>query len=244
MSDRNPTRFHGTYPEGQKLYIPVPFALHQNKAITPAAVRVAVSVFSNRDGWEVSIKSIADDCGVSEAQVRGGINTLIANRWVAREALARNHYILHVARVEPFGEVEHAKLNTYVPPSGKRARPGRSDGGAKSEPGCDAVFVRGGSDSEPGGGAESVVAGGAKSEPELNLSLNQSLNSSPSSQCVSIRQFVDTYKSELSDAAKGAGTYLGALAGALDREVIGGERSVTEFWELTHRVLSGGLVAS
>ncbi|UEA59807.1 hypothetical protein LK459_02645 [Gordonia otitidis] len=244
MSERNPTRFHGTYGEGQKLYIPVPFALHRNPAITPAAIRVAVAVFSNREGWEVSIKSIAADCGVSEAQVRAGIATLIAHRWMAREALTRNRYVLHVARVEPFTEVEHAKLNTYVPPSGKGPR----RRGAKPEPGCQVASVGGGAESEPLGGVKSESLGGAKSEPEPNPSLNKSLNISSmdsykdDGQPIRLRTFVDTYRSELTVIAEQAGSYLGGLGAALDREVVGDDRTVTEFWELTHRVVAEGLV--
>lgn len=131
----------------------MPLALHRDRGVTLAGCRVAVALYGDSDGWEVSINSLARDCNISKRTASEGLSNLVACRWAAREALVRNRYVLHIARVQQFEVGEHLALNTYVPPTGK--------GGAKSS------LLS---------GADSAQVGGAKSAPELNESLNQSLN--------------------------------------------------------------------
>ncbi|RZL82307.1 MAG: hypothetical protein EOP32_12015 [Rhodococcus sp. (in: high G+C Gram-positive bacteria)] len=110
----NPIRYHGEYHTGEKLYIPMPMAMHKDKSVSPEAYRVFGAIFSNVEGWEVSTNSLMAECGMTKRAAIKAMDNLILNRWVAREAMGWNRYTMHVARVTAFSKEEHASLNTYV----------------------------------------------------------------------------------------------------------------------------------
>ncbi|MGV9864541.1 hypothetical protein [Rhodococcus koreensis] len=123
MAIRNPIQYHGEYDKGKKLYIQMPMAMHLDKSVTPDAYRVFGAIFSNVEGWEVSVTWLMDKCGMTKRAVQKAIGILIDARWIARQALGNNRYILHVARIKPFPESDHTKLNTYSPAVQKRSKP-------------------------------------------------------------------------------------------------------------------------
>lgn len=115
----NPIRYHGPeYRESGKMYLAMPHAMARDPKLTPNGARVAMAIFSNSDDWEISINSIAEQCNINRRTAQSGMDNLIVLRWVARQALGNNRYMLHINRHEPFTTIVHDGLNTYVRPTG------------------------------------------------------------------------------------------------------------------------------
>lgn len=171
---RNPIRFHGEYTEGRKLYVPVPFALERDPNVDMKGFRVAGAIFGNAENWEVSVASLAAAIpDATEKSVRAGIDNLLRARWLAREAIGRNRYVLHVARIQPFSDEDHGRLNTYEPSSGSKRGPGSAvpSGVRQVHGGPDLAVPSPGSHTVGAAGTPvSAVPGG----PDLGGELNES----------------------------------------------------------------------
>ena len=104
---RHPIRWIGKRPS--KNFAQIPNELCRER-ITSKARSVALYLWSQRDGWELSPTAIHNDLGIDRKTVGEALDELSAHRWLAiRVTGARSReYYAHPAR--RLTEVEHAHL--------------------------------------------------------------------------------------------------------------------------------------
>lgn len=105
---RNPIYWIGERPAGD--FTIIPNALARDGELSASARSVALYLWSHRDGWELSAKSIAETLRMGRRQAMAAIRELSDSRWIAVRETGRTarEYFAHPSR--PLTESEHAEL--------------------------------------------------------------------------------------------------------------------------------------
>jgi hypothetical protein len=80
-TNRNPIRWHGEAPWDN--FTIIPNELARETKLTPYAYQLAIVIRSHADGYEVSMKSLAETLGWKRDTVRKAMDDLVAERWLA-----------------------------------------------------------------------------------------------------------------------------------------------------------------
>lgn len=116
-NNRNPIRRHGDNPCDNFTMIPNELARETN--LTPYAYQLAIVIRSHADGYEVSMKSLAETLGWKRDTVRKAMDDLVAERWLAVRRYAtssgtRAYEEYHLNASRRFTEGEATKFNRAV----------------------------------------------------------------------------------------------------------------------------------
>ncbi|MGC5245379.1 hypothetical protein ACPXB3_00360 [Gordonia sp. DT219] len=122
---KQPIVYHGAAYKDQGLYTAMPVALARDRGLSGAGARVALWLWSQSSGWQISERAIADATGLNRRTVGNGLSNLQDTRWLVLADCR-----MHLQRKRPFTDAEVEQIVSGVL-SGAESAP---HSGAKSAP--------------------------------------------------------------------------------------------------------------